>query len=133
MVKSERTRFIVAAVALLLLVGAGVALMIVQKRMDSGSEQNSNDEWGLSVQTLTHDFASRIGSMSQSGAMVTRVRDGTSAARAGLKQGDIVVEIDDRKIADAAAFWRALAQARSSASLVVERDKTIITVALLLT
>ena len=56
------------------------------------------------------------------GARVTKVYDGTSASRAGLKLGDVVIGIDSRDIDNAAELRTIMHQARSGdqVSLVVE-------------
>ncbi len=65
---------------------------------------------GLELQTVTPDLASSLGLPSGTrGAAVTDVTAGGPAARAGLKPGDVVLEIDRKPIAsaqDAAAAIR---------------------------
>jgi serine protease Do len=65
---------------------------------------------GLALQTLTPDLAASLGLPGGTrGAAVTDVTEGGPAARAGLKPGDVVLEIDRKPVAsaeDAAAAIR---------------------------
>ena len=65
---------------------------------------------GLALQTVTPDLAASLGLPSGTrGAAVTDVATGSPAARAGLKPGDVVLEVDRKPVAsaeDAAAAIR---------------------------
>jgi serine protease Do len=54
---------------------------------------------GLSLQSLTPDLSERLGvGKGLRGAVVTGVRDGSPAQDAGLKQGDVIIEVDRRPV-----------------------------------
>ena len=54
---------------------------------------------GLYLQTLTPFVASSLGLHPETkGAVVTEVRDGTSAQVAGLQTGDVIVEVDQKPV-----------------------------------
>ena len=42
--------------------------------------------------------------------MIRSVEPGSAAAKAGLRRGDVVLKVGDRRIKDADAFWSALRQ-----------------------
>ena len=56
---------------------------------------------GAQAQDLTPELAQAFGIRYRRGAVVARVVPGSAADRAGLKVGDIVVEINGRKVPDA--------------------------------
>jgi serine protease Do len=56
---------------------------------------------GVSVQDLTHDLAKTMGIEETRGALVTEVHRASPAEKAGLKQGDVVVAYNGKKIRDA--------------------------------
>jgi serine protease Do len=55
---------------------------------------------GVTVQGVTADLASSLGLPSAKGALVSNVEDGSPAARAGIKQGDVIAEYNGRPVAD---------------------------------
>lgn len=57
---------------------------------------------GVVTQDLTPDLAEAFGIGSRRGAVVARVFADSAASRAGLKAGDVVVEINGRKVRSAA-------------------------------
>src|SRR5262249_12730001 len=63
------------------------------------------------------------------GALVTSVREGSPAAAAGLKSGDVIVEYDGRKVARASELPRAVAETPvgKHVTLKVVRDGTPLT------
>ena len=54
---------------------------------------------GVEIQSVTKDVADAIGLSSESGALVAQVVDGSPAAKAGLKSGDVVTALGGKPIA----------------------------------
>ncbi|HYP77872.1 MAG TPA: Do family serine endopeptidase [Polyangiaceae bacterium] len=74
---------------------------------------------GLSLQTLTPELAERLDvDRSLKGAVVTAVRPQSPAARAGLRSGDAIVEIDRQPVTNADDAVKRLAGARDGGHLV---------------
>lgn len=55
---------------------------------------------GVSLQPLTPELAERFEIKEQNGALINEVVEGTPAAEAGLRPGDVVVEFNGKKVAD---------------------------------
>jgi serine protease Do len=53
---------------------------------------------GVTAQPLTRDLAASLKLPRTEGALVSQVWDGSPAAAAGLRRGDVIVELDGRKI-----------------------------------
>jgi serine protease Do len=83
---------------------------------------------GLGLQSLTPDLAERMGiSRSAKGAVITQVRPNSPAQEAGLKEGDIVVEVDRRPVANAEEATRLLSADRPGGHLMrVQRGDSAI-------
>lgn len=57
---------------------------------------------GVSVQDVTPEIAETMGIERGTGALVTQIQAGSPAAQAGIRSGDLIVEIDGRPIETAA-------------------------------
>ncbi|GIW39535.1 MAG: peptidase [Candidatus Binatia bacterium] len=53
---------------------------------------------GLLVQEMTEDMARHFGLATRQGVLVRDVEDGSPAERAGIRPGDVVLEIDGRRV-----------------------------------
>ncbi len=60
--------------------------------------------FGAKLQPVTSDIADSLGIDRPSGALVINVHKGSPADRARLRQGDVIVGVDDRKVTDPSAF-----------------------------
>jgi serine protease Do len=64
-----------------------------------GGGASPKTKLGLSLQSLTPDLSERLGvGKGLHGAVVTGVRDGSPAQDAGLRQGDVIIEVDRRPV-----------------------------------
>jgi serine protease Do len=59
---------------------------------------------GVTVQAVTADIASSLGLPEVKGALVSAVTPGSPAERAGVRRGDVIVEIDGASVADSNAL-----------------------------
>lgn len=55
---------------------------------------------GINIQNLTDDTAKALGLEDTSGVLVSNVRAGSAAEKAGLKRGDVIIAINGEKIED---------------------------------
>ena len=79
---------------------------------------------GVTVQGVTSELAASLGAPESRGALVSEVEQGGPADRAGLKQGDLVLQIDGKKVSDANRLRNQIASTTPGASvtLVVRRN-----------
>src|SRR5881296_1729856 len=68
------------------------------------------ESWGLGVEPLSGEAAAQLGLTIAGGLLVTDVVTGGPADRAGLRRGDVIVEVGKKPVADPAALFRMLAQ-----------------------
>lgn len=64
---------------------------------------------GVSIQPVTQDIAAAVGRKGLKGALIASVAPDAPAARAGLLDGDIVIDINGQPIADSNALSRVIA------------------------
>jgi serine protease Do len=93
------------------------------------SAKDSNDttsSWGIQVKDLTPDIAQQLNlsNPTQKGVVIAGVRPDSPAADAGLQPGDLVLEIDHKKVATAdefATYARQAQKGNKSALVLVQR------------
>jgi serine protease Do len=74
---------------------------------------------GIGLQTLTPDLAERLGvGRGVKGAVIASVREGSPAQEAGLREGDVIVEVDRRAVTSADDAVKALRAERTGGHLV---------------
>ncbi|MGH7333167.1 MAG: trypsin-like peptidase domain-containing protein [Candidatus Rokuibacteriota bacterium] len=77
-------------------VPVNLAKFVVPQLAESGQVVRG---WlGVTAQPLTPDLAAGLRLPKSEGALVSQVWDGSPAALAGLKRGDVIVEVDGRKV-----------------------------------
>jgi S1-C subfamily serine protease len=76
---------------------------------------------GASVQELTPQLASYFGA--QDGVLVESVTDGSPAARAGLRAGDVITAVNSTKVGSRSELVRALAAEKGTVTIAIVRDK----------
>jgi len=73
---------------------------------------------GISVQPLTRDLASRLGYEGETGLVVSQVEPGSAAGEAGLREGDLIKEVNRHAVTSIVEYRQALSG--------VERGKVIL-------
>lgn len=64
---------------------------------------------GVSIQAVTHDLAKSFGMKSENGVLVSGIIPESPAEKAGLKEGDIILEFDGKKIKEMNELLRVVA------------------------
>jgi serine protease Do len=87
---------------------------------------NGEGRLGLTLRPLTPDLSDHLGiDRSTKGAVIGAVRPGSSAAEAGLREGDVIVEVDRSPVANVDDAAKRLGSERNGGHLVrVQRGQT---------
>ena len=80
----------------------------------------SRSKLGVTVQNITADIAASLKLADVSGALVSGVEPGSAAARAGLRQGDVITALDGEKLADNNALRNRIAGTKPGSRVAVE-------------
>jgi serine protease Do len=80
------------------------------------------ERWGLSVQPITPELAKQFKLPAGEGVLVSEVEEGSPAARAGIRPGDAIVEVNRRRVRDPQSFGEALSRAEQDVLLFVQRE-----------
>jgi S1-C subfamily serine protease len=94
----------------------------------SNNGTTSNDKFGLSLQVLTADLANRYGlEAGDQGLLVTKVDPAGTAADAGIRQGDLIQEVNRRPVRNVADFAAAVQQSGSRPALLLVKRRSAVT------
>jgi serine protease Do len=74
---------------------------------------------GLSVQDLTQELADKFKIKDQKGVLVNKVDPGSVAQEQGLREGDLIKEVNRQAVASAEEFKSAVAQAKKGESVLL--------------
>ena len=64
---------------------------------------------GIMIQDITPEISEALGINRDKGGLVSEVKEGSPAGKAGLRRGDVIVSVEGEKIPDAATLTRKLA------------------------
>ena len=115
-----------------------VALAELPERERPETEESSSnsgggsDKFGLTLQPLTAEMASRYGlDADDQGLLATKVDPASNAANAGIRQGDLIQEVNRQQVRTVAEFNSAIQQSGARPALVlIKRRNNVIYVTL---
>jgi serine protease Do len=88
------------------------------------------ESFGLRAQTLTKELAERLGVDEGHGVVIAEVEPGSPADEAGLRRGDVIVEVDKEEVGDTAELKELLKKADDRALVAVRRGRSSLYVVL---
>ncbi|HEU4766011.1 MAG TPA: Do family serine endopeptidase, partial [Pyrinomonadaceae bacterium] len=112
-----------------------VALAELPDRPRNEGEESSNnggptgnEKYGLTLQVYTAEFANRYGlDPDDQGLLVSRVDPAGSAANAGIRQGDLIQEVNRRPVRNVADFGAAMQQSGARPALLLIKRRNAVT------
>lgn len=85
---------------------------------------SKEDRIGLTVQEITPEIAERMGLEKAEGVLISNVKPGSPAAKAGLQKGDVIHEIERQAVKSVKDYQKALSKAgKDSVLLWIQRGK----------
>jgi len=113
-----------AALAAFMLVAVPSPMRAQQERVQGPLEFSAGGWLGVSVEEVTPDKAKELKLSAAYGVHVSEVGENSPAAKAGVKQGDVIIEYDGERIEGTAEFRRLVRETPPgrTAQLSVRRD-----------
>jgi Do/DeqQ family serine protease len=105
-----------------------MAVQIMEHLVEHGEVRRGR--LGVVAQDLTPDLAQAFGIPQTQGAVVARVEPGSAAERAGLREGDVVVRVNERAVRNATELRNAIGLLRVGSKVVLDvvRDNRRVTI-----
>ena len=102
---------------------AELAPLDEERRGSTPETPREQEKLGLAVRELTEEVAHRLGfsEEEEEGVVITRVQRGSPAARAGLRRGDLIIEIDREPVGSVREYRKAIEEAGGRALLLIRR------------
>ena len=88
-------------------------------RPPKNSEEYVNLWKGLSLQNLTADLAEKLGHTADEGVLIADVVPGSAAAKAGIRKGDLILEVENQPIHNVAEFQSAVEKVEAEAKILL--------------
>ena len=101
-----------------------------EPELASAGPEAGPGEFGLQVQALTPEVAEQLQIEEQAGVVVSAVEPASAAEEAGMRRGDVILEVNRKAVASVGEFREALAGSDRGALLLVSRGGAEIIVAL---
>ncbi len=99
-------------------VPAAMAQPIMNSLLESGKVERGF--LGVNIQTIEPGLAEALNLSSTRGALVSDVTQDSPAAKAGLKQGDVIIEFDGSPVADASVLRNVVAAKKPGQTVKIE-------------
>ncbi len=74
---------------------------------------------GLSLQNLTADLAEKLGHTADEGVLIAGVAPGSAAAKAGLRKGDLILEVENQPIHNVVEFKSVMEKVEAEAKILL--------------
>ena len=88
-------------------ISAKTASKVVEELIENGTVTRG---WlGVSIEPVTKDIAEAVGIEEATGAIVSAPQDGSPAAKAGLKPGDVILSVDETEVGSPKELARIIA------------------------
>ena len=99
----------------------------LQEEEEAGMEKGVGElgsDLGITVQELTKDLAESLGIDTTSGLIITEVEPGSKADEAGLRRGDLILEVDRQPVTTIAGLKETLQKLgdKESVLMLIKRD-----------
>ena len=89
------------------------------------SDRPTQGKWGLQLQDITPDLARQLRLKGDEGALVASVQEGSPAHEAGVRQGDVILEVNRESVKSVNDVKERVARAddRETLLLLIQREQ----------
>ena len=98
-----------------------LSVAVQELKDDEIAPTSKKNDFGLTVQRLTPEIARSLGLEDARGVLITAVDPEGRGAEAGLRRGDVILEIDRKPIRDLSDYEKAIAETKDKNLLLLVR------------
>lgn len=97
----------------------------LEEGVSEAAKTPTRKQIGIAVQDITHEMAQALGLRNRVGVVVAQVEQGSPAADAGIRQGDVIREVNRIQVTNVEDFLQKIEQTKSGSSilLLIQRGK----------
>ena len=96
-------------------------------RTDTKSKEDLFNNLGMKVQNLTDKLSISLGYKGEKGAILTNIQNGSPAFKAGLRKGDLIIEVQNKPVTSSEDLYQAILKIQNEDDILVfikRPDKT---------
>ena len=96
-------------------------------RTDTKSKEDLFNNLGMKVQNLTDKLSISLGYQGEKGAIIINIQNGSPAFKAGLRKGDLIIEVQNKPVASSEDLYQAVLKIKNEEDILVfikRPDKT---------
>ena len=99
--------------------------MAAEELAANDSDRPTQGKWGLQLQDITPDLARQLRLKADEGALVASVQEGSPAHEAGVRQGDVILEVNRESVKSVNDVKERVARAddRETLLLLIQREQ----------
>ncbi len=96
-------------------------------KTDTKSKEGLFNNLGMNVQNLTKKLSISLGYKGEKGAIITNIQNGSPAFKAGLRKGDLIIEVQNKPVTSSDDLYQAILKIQNEDDILVfikRPDKT---------
>lgn len=94
-----------------------IAKLDEEQVAEAETPDKTSQELGMSVQALTPEIAKTLGIKDKAGVLITNAEAGSPAFEAGLRRGDLILEVNQKPVKDVASYNAAMSKVKEEGSV----------------
>ncbi|MBW2038021.1 MAG: DegQ family serine endoprotease [Deltaproteobacteria bacterium] len=91
----------------------------LKEKQVAATKPEEIDRWGLKVQDVTPELAAHLGLPDDEGVVITEVEPGSPTQEAGLRGGDVIIEVEHHRIRDLGEYRKYIGRYKKKRTLLL--------------
>jgi serine protease Do len=101
-----------------------------EAKVSRAGPESTQGKWGMKLQDINPQIANQLGLKIRKGVIVANVQPGSAAAEASIRPGDVILEVNRRRVGSVQEAVKRMSRSKDSLLLLIHRDQTNLYIAL---